>query len=211
VQPAPHVASTQEGYPRHRDEQLAGAVSKVQLNLHTYVHCFFLLEVRRENRGSNLGVKLALLILTTQPLEQVHQVLIPEVIVEVGRHMPHAPPVSDIWPYQRMTVGRFLKLSDCGQQASMSVRTLLHLGAASIIFLRNLLDWFYKLQFGGVAADFRPQQISDRVFKIVVFSRNVGFHIYNLKAYSCDQYKVFFHRWGGGGAKWRSVIHPGGS
>jgi hypothetical protein len=102
--------------------------------------------VRRENRGSNLGVKLALLILTTQPLEQVHQVLIPEVIVEVGRHMPHAPPVSDIWPYQRMTVGRFLKLSDCGQQASMSVRTLLHLGAASIIFLRNLLDWFYKLQ-----------------------------------------------------------------
>jgi hypothetical protein len=39
---------------------------------------------------------------------------------------------------------------------------------------------------GGAAVDFRPQQISDRVFSFVVASQNVGFHVYNLKSYNCD-------------------------
>jgi hypothetical protein len=46
---------------------------------------------------------------------------------------------------------------------------------------------------GGSAADFRPQKISDAVFKFVVASRNVGFHIYNLKSFACDQYQIFFN------------------
>jgi hypothetical protein len=45
---------------------------------------------------------------------------------------------------------------------------------------------------GGIASDFRPIHVSDRVFKFVVASRNVGFHLYKL-AFSCEQYKVFFH------------------
>jgi hypothetical protein len=57
---------------------------------------------------------------------------------------------------------------------------------------------------GGVAADFRAQQISDRVFKFVLASKNVGLHVYNLKVYSCDQYKIFFHLYGNGGANWVS-------
>ena len=36
VEPVPHIASVQDAYPRHRDEQLAGAVSKIQFDLHTY-------------------------------------------------------------------------------------------------------------------------------------------------------------------------------
>jgi hypothetical protein len=42
---------------------------------------------------------------------------------------------------------------------------------------------------GGSTTDFRPRKISDRVFKVVVASRNVSFHIYNLKSFACDQYK----------------------
>jgi hypothetical protein len=45
---------------------------------------------------------------------------------------------------------------------------------------------------GGTVANFRPQWISDRVYKFVVAFKNVGFHIYNLRSFSCDQYKIFF-------------------
>lgn len=51
---------------------------------------------------------------------------------------------------------------------------------------------------GGCVVHFRPQPVSDRVFKFVVASRNVAFHIYNLWSYSCEQYKVFFHLWSNG-------------
>jgi hypothetical protein len=57
---------------------------------------------------------------------------------------------------------------------------------------------------GGVAADFRPQQLSARVFKFVVASRDVGFHIAGLKSFPCDNYKIFFHLWGNGGPHWIS-------
>jgi hypothetical protein len=48
--------------------------------------------------------------------------------------------------------------------------------------------------------DFRPQQIFDRVFKFVVVSRNVGFHIYKLRSFSCDEHHIFFNLWNNGGA-----------
>ena len=32
MQPQPHVATTQDGYARHRDEALAGAVSESKLS-----------------------------------------------------------------------------------------------------------------------------------------------------------------------------------
>jgi hypothetical protein len=57
---------------------------------------------------------------------------------------------------------------------------------------------------GGTVANFRPQWISDRVYKFVVAFKNVGFHIYNLRSFSCDQYKIFFHLWSNGGAHWVS-------
>jgi hypothetical protein len=59
---------------------------------------------------------------------------------------------------------------------------------------------------GGVAVDFRPQQISDRVFKFVVASKNVGFYIYKLRSYSCDQYKLFFNLWNNGEAHWNLEV-----
>jgi hypothetical protein len=55
------------------------------------------------------------------------------------------------------------------------------------------LDWFNSLEatLGGYAADFRIVQIAYWVFKFVVALRNVDFHIYNLRSFSCDQYKIF--------------------
>jgi hypothetical protein len=64
---------------------------------------------------------------------------------------------------------------------------------ASVFFLQATLV--------GVAVDFRLQLISDWVYKFVVTSRNVTFHIYNLKSYTCEQYKIF-NLWGNGGAHW---------
>jgi hypothetical protein len=48
---------------------------------------------------------------------------------------------------------------------------------------------------GGVAAYFRPQRILDRVFKFLVPSKNVGFHVYKLRSFSCAQYQLFFNLW----------------
>jgi hypothetical protein len=55
---------------------------------------------------------------------------------------------------------------------------------------------------GAIATDFKPIQISDRVFRFVVASKNVGFHIYNLRSFACEQYHIFFNLWGNGGANW---------
>jgi hypothetical protein len=66
------------------------------------------------------------------------------------------------------------------------------------------IGFILQATLGGVAVDFRPTQISGRVFKFVVASRNVGFHIYNLRSFSCDQYNIFFNLWGNGGAHWQS-------
>jgi hypothetical protein len=40
----------------------------------------------------------------------------------------------------------------------------------------------------------------------VVASRVVGFHIYHLRSYSCDQYKIFFNLWSNGGAQWTREV-----
>jgi hypothetical protein len=56
---------------------------------------------------------------------------------------------------------------------------------------------------GGVAADFRPKHIFDKVFQFLVPSRNVGFHIVNIRSFSCTEYKLFFHLWGHGGPNWK--------
>jgi hypothetical protein len=64
-----------------------------------------------------------------------------------------------------------------------------------------------QVTLGGCAADFRPQPVSDRVFKFVVASRNVGFHIFNRRSFTCEQYKIFFHLWSNGGAHWISELN----
>jgi hypothetical protein len=66
------------------------------------------------------------------------------------------------------------------------------------------IGFLLQATIGGTAVDFRPQQISNRVFKFVVASHNVGFHIYNLRSFSCEEYHIFFNLWNNGGAHWQS-------
>jgi hypothetical protein len=40
------------------------------------------------------------------------------------------------------------------------------------------------------------------IFCFVVASKNVGFHIYNLRSFACEQYHIFFNLWGNGGTNW---------
>jgi hypothetical protein len=70
--------------------------------------------------------------------------------------------------------------------------------------LFRLVGLLLQATLGAVAADFRPQLISDRVFKFVVAFLNVDFHIYSLRTYSYDQYQLFFNLRGDGGAHWTS-------
>lgn len=59
---------------------------------------------------------------------------------------------------------------------------------------------------GGLAANFRPVQLADRVFGFSVTAKVVGIHIYNLRSYDCAQYKLFFHLLGEGGASWTKEL-----
>lgn len=43
------------------------------------------------------------------------------------------------------------------------------------------------------------QQLDDRVFKFSVSTKEVGFFIYNLRSFECEQFKINFHLWGNGG------------
>jgi hypothetical protein len=79
---------------------------------------------------------------------------------------------------------------------------LVSVGRCKFKLSEQCIGFLLQANLGGVAVDFRPQQIYDRVFKFVVASRNVGFHIYKLRSYLCEQYKIFFHLSGNGGAHW---------
>jgi hypothetical protein len=56
---------------------------------------------------------------------------------------------------------------------------------------------------GGSAALFHVRLLSDRVFSFRVSNQVVGFHIYNLRAFECANYKVYFNLWHGGGPNFR--------
>lgn len=52
---------------------------------------------------------------------------------------------------------------------------------------------------GGSTHDLHVVFLSDRVFRFSVSSPDVGFHIYKLKSFECEQFRLFFHLWNGGG------------
>jgi hypothetical protein len=56
---------------------------------------------------------------------------------------------------------------------------------------------------GDGEADFHVSMIRDRVFKFSVYSRAVGFMVYNLRSYTCSSLQCFFHLWGFGGLNWQ--------
>jgi len=55
---------------------------------------------------------------------------------------------------------------------------------------------------GGRASDFHVSVLHDRVFKFVVSSKQVGFHVYKLHSYTYDFFKLYFHQCGNVGPAW---------
>jgi hypothetical protein len=60
---------------------------------------------------------------------------------------------------------------------------------------------------GGLSADFNVSQLSDQVFRFSVSCREVGFFIYQLQHFKCDNFEVFFNLWNNGGAHWEKEYH----
>jgi hypothetical protein len=56
---------------------------------------------------------------------------------------------------------------------------------------------------GGFCGSLNVQPISERVFTFRVASKNVGFHIIDMRWFSCNKFKCFFHLWSDGGPNWR--------
>jgi hypothetical protein len=48
---------------------------------------------------------------------------------------------------------------------------------------------------GGSPSSFSVLELEDCLFKFAVFDRRVGLHIYAMKFFACDSFKVFFHLW----------------
>jgi hypothetical protein len=81
---------------------------------------------------------------------------------------------------------------------------IVSVGRCKFKLSEQTIGFLLQATIGGTAVDFRPQQLSDRVFKFVVASCNVGFHIYNLISFSCEEYHIFFNLSNNGGAHWQS-------
>jgi hypothetical protein len=56
---------------------------------------------------------------------------------------------------------------------------------------------------GGLCDDLFVIQLGDRVFRFSVNSKAVGFMVYDLKCFSSDSFKCYFHLWGNGGPAWK--------
>jgi hypothetical protein len=56
---------------------------------------------------------------------------------------------------------------------------------------------------GGLCDDLSVVQLGERVFRFSVNSRAVGFMVYDLKCFSSDSFKCYFHLWGNGGPAWK--------
>jgi hypothetical protein len=90
------------------------------------------------------------------------------------------------------------------RQGSKEFVLLVSVGRCKFQLSEFSVGLILQATLGGSATDFRLIPIADQVFKFIVASRNAGFHVYNLRSFSCDQYKIFFNLWGGVCANWRA-------
>jgi hypothetical protein len=59
-----------------------------------------------------------------------------------------------------------------------------------------------EASLGGLCDDLMVTQLSERVFWFSVNAKHVGFMVYDLRSFSCAQFKCYFHLWGHGGPNW---------
>jgi hypothetical protein len=64
------------------------------------------------------------------------------------------------------------------------------------------VGFLLQASLGRFAVGFDVTQLSDRVFRFSVFSKAVGFHIYNSKCIDRAEFRAFFNLWNHGGLNW---------
>jgi hypothetical protein len=82
--------------------------------------------------------------------------------------------------------------ADISQMEFFLVDCKLHLDS---ILVTSLL----QAAIGGIDRDFNVLPLSDRVFRFSVSCKQVGFFVYNLRFFHCEEFSVFFHLWNDGG------------
>jgi hypothetical protein len=118
-------------------------------------------------------------------------------------------------PELNFSLGRRVQaatLSRLGEHVNFSPRhgskefvLLVSVGRCKFLLSEFSVGLILQATLGGSAADFRPIQIADRVSGSLWHLEMWGFHVCNLQSFSCDQYKIFFNLWEGGGANWSSI------
>jgi hypothetical protein len=64
------------------------------------------------------------------------------------------------------------------------------------------VGYLFQASLGGFAKGFNVSQLSDRVFRFSIFSKAVGFHVYNSKCIDRSEFRAFFNLWNQGGPNW---------
>jgi hypothetical protein len=60
---------------------------------------------------------------------------------------------------------------------------------------------------GGRALDFHMTFLSNNHFRLSVFSKQVGFHVYKLRRVITSTFDLYFHLWNNGTAHWEHEKH----
>jgi hypothetical protein len=80
-------------------------------------------------------------------------------------------------------------------------------GRSAIRLNKDSVSLILQSCLGGVAKDFKVAHLCGMCFRFSVFSKSVGFLVYNLKFYKCSKFASFFDLWGDGGLNWIREHH----
>lgn len=76
---------------------------------------------------------------------------------------------------------------------------VLSIGRCKFRLSKKSVSLILQFVIGGQPNDFPVLSLGDRVFRFSIHSQEVGFHIYQLRAFECANFKIYFHLWHGGG------------
>ena len=80
---------------------------------------------------------------------------------------------------------------------------VLSVGRCKFRLFVHLVEHLLQAVLGSFPKAFQVVQLADRVFRFSVASQLVSFHIFNLRSFECDDFKVFFHLWHDGGPNYQ--------
>jgi hypothetical protein len=108
---------------------------------------------------------------------------------------------------QRVVEERFFSPVSFHPSSSREFFLVVTFGRSAIRLIEDSVSLILQSCSGGVAKDFKVAHLSGMCFRFLVFSKSVGFLVYNLKFYKCPKFAAFFDLWGDGGPNWIREHH----